>query len=175
MGRGPAGRVVPGPCITDRQGRETRDFMACRLTLRSLFAGSPEARGRGPVGLRRTAGSVLAIGLTLAASALLLLPAPGEQARAESVKAKATQIITTRGCAACHYVPGIPQATGTLGPSLKGLSARDRIAGGRLENSPENLRRWLQNPKAVLSSTMMPNLGLSDEEIEVLIEFFQTL
>ena len=90
-------------------------------------------------------------------------------------KAAASEIIRSKGCAACHYVPGVTGAVGTAGPSLKGLSTRERIAGGRRENTPENLREWLSNPKKVLPSTMMPNMGLSDEEITVLIAFFKTI
>ena len=87
----------------------------------------------------------------------------------------AAQIIKAKGCGACHRIPGIPEAWGTVGPSLKGLAERPRIAGGRLENTDENLRDWLKNPKGSQSQAMMPNLGLEDSEIEILIAFLKTL
>lgn len=87
----------------------------------------------------------------------------------------AVQIIKAKGCGACHRIPGIAGAMGTTGPSLKGLRDRPRIAGNRLENTDENLRDWLRNPKSIKSDTFMPNLGLEDSEIEILIAFLKTL
>ena len=43
-----------------------------------------------------------------------------------------------------------------------------------LKNTPANLRTWLKNPKRV-KITMMPNLQLTDSEIETLIGFLHTL
>jgi cytochrome c2 len=55
---------------------------------------------------------------------------------------------------------------------LKGLRDRARILGGTMKYSTKNMEKWLKNPKAVKPDTMMPNTGLSDEEIEILIQFF---
>jgi cytochrome c1 len=44
-----------------------------------------------------------------------------------------------------------------------------------MENNAENMKDWLRNPKAVRPDTLMPNMGLSDEEIEILIEYFKTI
>ncbi len=96
-------------------------------------------------------------------------------ALAESLKSAAEKIFEAKGCKACHYIPGIPGAAGTLGPSLKNLKNRPRIADGVLENTDENLREWLKNPKNVKPNTMMPNMGLEDSEIEILLKFFNTL
>ena len=95
------------------------------------------------------------------------------QACADEAAAKA--ILKSKSCGGCHYIPGLPEAMGTIGPSLKGLKDRPMIAGGKLENTPENLRDWLKNPKRILPSTMMPNLGLEDAEIEVLVKFLGKL
>lgn len=110
------------------------------------------------------AGPVLLWLVALAGGGGLALAAPG-----------AAEILQARGCIACHVIPGVPNAVGVVGPSLKGLNNRARIAGGRLENSTENLRDWLKDPKGIKSDTMMPNLGLSDAEIDVLLKFFETL
>jgi cytochrome c2 len=110
-----------------------------------------------------------------AALALLLALAGGGRAAGADVGEQARTIIKAKACGGCHFVPGIPTAMGTIGPSLKGISERPRIAAGRLENTPENMREWLTNPKAILQSTMMPNLGLEPEEIEILVEYLGTL
>lgn len=87
---------------------------------------------------------------------------------------KAEDIIRTHSCAGCHIIPGIPEAQGRIGPSLAGLSERRRIAGDKLKNTPENLKLWLRNPKAI-KTTLMPNTGLTEAELDVLVAFLQKL
>jgi cytochrome c oxidase subunit 2 len=82
------------------------------------------------------------------------------------------QIVETI-CAACHTVAGT-SATGTIGPELTGFASRPQIAGV-LENNEENLRRWLADPPAEKPGTAMPNLGLSQQQIDALVAFLNTL
>jgi cytochrome c oxidase subunit 2 len=107
------------------------------------------------------------LGVALAVSIVTATPSFAQAPAAEA-------IIRQHGCPGCHVIPGIPEAVGTIGPTLEGLGSKDRIVGGSLRNSPENLRRWLRNPKAV-RMTMMPNLGLTEAEIDVLIKFLESL
>jgi len=113
--------------------------------------------------------------LLVAATMLAVLTVNPLQAMAQSLKADAAKILNARGCVACHYIPGVPEAKGTAGPSLKNLKNRPRLAGGILENTPDNLRDWLKNPKKIKQNTMMPDLGLEDREIDILMKFFDTL
>ena len=50
-----------------------------------------------------------------------------------------------------------------MGPPLGGLAQRVYIAGV-LANTPENLVRWIRDPRAVDSLTAMPTLGLDERE-----------
>lgn len=113
--------------------------------------------------------------LLVAVTMLAVLAVNPLQAMAQTLKADAAKILNARGCVACHYIPGIPEAKGTVGPSLKNLKNRPRLADGVLDNTPENLRDWLKNPKKIKPNTMMPDLGLEDGEIEILLKFFDTL
>lgn len=68
-----------------------------------------------------------------------------------------------KGCVTCHInerVEGASGLLGSIGPNLTHYS-----------NDPEFLQRWLTDPRAVRSDTVMPNLRLSVEEIESLIAF----
>lgn len=88
------------------------------------------------------------------------------------------QLVTSKGCIACHTIQQIPEARGTVGPVLDGVgdpNDRPKIAGGTLDNTPENLRRWLSDPPAAKPGTVMPNLGLTRQEIGHLVAFLQTL
>lgn len=84
-------------------------------------------------------------------------------------------LIATR-CATCHVVPGVPGATGTIGPSLAGVASRTRIAGGAVPNNGlDDLKRWILNPPGLKPGTLMPNLGLSDDEATKIATYLETL
>jgi cytochrome c2 len=72
-------------------------------------------------------------------------------------------LMRTYGCQTCHTIPGVVGADAMVGPSLAGIASRSYI-GGVLPNSPENMVRWLQDPKAVDSLTAMPNVGVTPSD-----------
>lgn len=77
-------------------------------------------------------------------------------------------------CAACHAVSGTSaQAKG--GPDLTHFAGRSCFAGCWLESTPENLRAWLEDPPAIKPGSVMPSYNLSQEEIDALIAYLQTL
>jgi cytochrome c len=82
--------------------------------------------------------------------------------------------ITRHGCGSCHTIPGISGANGRVGPPLTGIATRTYIAGV-LQNTPPNLQRWIQNPQAVVPNTVMPNLGLSHQEVADVAGYLYTL
>lgn len=78
-----------------------------------------------------------------------------------------------KSCYACHSIAGTP-AQGKVGPDLTGFGSRTTLAAGEMANTPEHLARWLQDPQAVKPSALMPNLQLSDEEIQQLVAYLQS-
>jgi cytochrome c1 len=54
------------------------------------------------------------------------------------------------------------------------FSQRTMIAG-ELPNTPENVERWIENPKAVEPKTAMPDLGLSPEQASDIAAYLYTL
>jgi cytochrome c len=82
--------------------------------------------------------------------------------------------IQKRPCAGCHTIPGIPGAKATVGPPLTNFAARGYIAG-RLQNTPENLVRWLKNPHAVDPQSAMPPMGIDDKEARDIAAYLYTL
>jgi cytochrome c1 len=66
-------------------------------------------------------------------------------------------------CGACHRIPGIPAARGTVGPPLEDLRARLYIAG-RAANGPDNLVAWIRDAPAIDPGTAMPDLGVTEAE-----------
>ena len=78
-----------------------------------------------------------------------------------------------KGCAGCHSVTGVSQ--GKVGPDLTHLGSRTTFAGSMFTLNEDNLRKWLANPPGVKPGSVMPNLGLTGEEITQLIAYLETL
>jgi cytochrome c1 len=76
---------------------------------------------------------------------------------------KAMQAITRFGCAACHQIPGAHVPGGVAAPPLSGIKERIYI-GGVAYNTPENLIRWIVNPKQFEPHTGMPVTGITESE-----------
>lgn len=76
---------------------------------------------------------------------------------------RGARLMVLHGCGACHVIPGIRSAQGTVGPSLRGFASRAYIAG-ILPNDPGDLTRWLIDPPAHAPRTAMPALGLTKDE-----------
>jgi cytochrome c oxidase subunit 2 len=88
--------------------------------------------------------------------------------------AEGAQLFQTRGCSACHTINGTP-AAGKVGPNLTHVASRSVIAGSILDNNADNLRKWLADPPGVKPGSVMPNLGLNDHELDVLVAYLQSL
>lgn len=85
-------------------------------------------------------------------------------------------------CVGCHGIVGVdlkgyddPRAAGLIGPNLTHFGSRDLIAGGVLPNTPANLATWLNNPQAVKPGNDMPQLGLSQDQINALVAYLESL
>ena len=90
--------------------------------------------------------------------------------------AEGQQIIAGKPCVGCHTIPGIPGATGTVGPNLGGVASRTKIAGGAVNNSgPDDLKKWIMNPPGLKPGTLMPNLGLTDDEATKIVAYLELL
>jgi cytochrome c1 len=86
------------------------------------------------------------------------------------------QIIATKPCTGCHMIPGVPGATGQVGPNLAGVASRPKIAGGAVANTgPADLKKWISDPSAVKPGTAMPKVPLTDDELDKVVAFLETL
>jgi cytochrome c2 len=76
---------------------------------------------------------------------------------------RAMASIVRFGCAACHQIPGAQVPGGLAAASLSGLAERIYI-GGVTEKSPDNLVRWIVDPKQFSPDTAMPVTGINNRE-----------
>ncbi len=84
------------------------------------------------------------------------------------------ELIRFHGCGGCHTVPGVRGAEGLVGPPLTRLGSR-RIIAGHLPNTPENLMTWIQRPREIRRDTLMPDTGVSDQEVRHIVAYLYTL
>jgi cytochrome c2 len=132
-------------------------------------------------GQRWLKGLVLALGALALSGLLACQPTPSNSAAPAAALSGAAadgkQLFVTKGCVACHRAPGVPEASGTIGPNLKGVGdpkVTPKIAA-TIDNTPDNMKRWVMNPQAMKNGTSMPNLGLTDDEATRLVAFLETL
>jgi len=83
-------------------------------------------------------------------------------------------VFEATACINCHTVNGTV-ANGRFGPDLTHLMSRSTIASGAAENTPANLRLWLQNPDAIKVGSLMPAMQLSDADLDALTAYLETL
>jgi cytochrome c oxidase assembly factor CtaG/cytochrome c2 len=77
------------------------------------------------------------------------------------------------GCTACHTIPGVAGSNALTAPPLIGISQRSYFAG-MVENTPENLRRWIQHPRQINPHTAMPEQGVTDQDASDIAAYLYT-
>lgn len=79
-------------------------------------------------------------------------------------------------CIGCHAIEGtIAQAR--IAPNLTQFGARTTLGANRLDNTPENVARWITNPQQYKPGALMPSFRdvLSEEDIRAIADYLQTL
>ena len=100
-----------------------------------------------------------------------------ERAAAEmtgGTPARGRVAISRYGCSTCHTVPGVSGANGLVGPPLSQIASRVYLAG-RLQNTPDNMIRWIQDPHGVDDKTAMPNLNVTEADARDIASYLYTL
>ncbi len=83
-------------------------------------------------------------------------------------------IFQTASCTMCHTVRGTT-ALAEVAPDLTHVGSRRTLAAGTLPNTRGHLAGWLSNPQSIKPGSRMPNLYLSNEELEALIAYLEHL
>jgi len=84
------------------------------------------------------------------------------------------RIFQTTSCINCHTIAGTA-ANGRVGPDLTHLMSRETIASGVVENTPENLRRWIRNPDDIKPGARMPPMNLTARELDAVTAYLASL
>jgi cytochrome c oxidase subunit 2 len=97
-----------------------------------------------------------------------------QQTDAVATEEQGKRVFESQACINCHAVKGTI-ANGRFGPDLTHLMSRDTIAAGAAENTPDNLRRWVENPEVFKSGSNMPAMNLTPEQLTQVTAYLATL
>ncbi len=94
------------------------------------------------------------------------------------------QTLFSSTCFLCHSIEGT-RAVGALGPNLTRIGGRMTIGAGLLENTPENLFRWIKAPASVKPGVQMPGAqeggggfpptNLTDDQVRAVAAYLSSL
>jgi cytochrome c oxidase subunit 2 len=109
-------------------------------------------------------------------------PAEFELWVAEQKRAAAEEPSTQQGrrvffansCVNCHTIRGT-SAQGAFGPDLTHLMSRQTLASGAAPNTAETLRAWVRDPQTIKVGCLMPNMQMTDTEVDQIVSYLQTL
>lgn len=93
---------------------------------------------------------------------------------ADSLRAAGAALFARAQCAYCHLVRGT-SSLGKLGPVLTHFASRRTIAAATLDNTPEHLTAWLENPQRLKPGTRMPAVPLTPSDLTALVAFVSAL
>lgn len=74
------------------------------------------------------------------------------------------------GCASCHATPDVPSVSDGIGPDLHDFASNVYIAG-QIPNRPEELIQWIRQPQQMIPGSIMPNMGVTQEDAEDIAAF----
>jgi cytochrome c oxidase subunit 2 len=97
-----------------------------------------------------------------------------ESEPADETAAAGRRVFERTACIACHRVSGT-RATGRVGPDLTHLMSRATLASGAAENTPANLRQWIEKPDSIKPRSLMPAMNLSGKELDGITAYMLTL
>jgi cytochrome c oxidase subunit 2 len=90
--------------------------------------------------------------------------------------ARGAALFRDKTCVDCHaigWAANVDRAR--IAPDLTHVAERATLAAGLLDNTPDDLGRWLASPQSLKPSSHMPSLQLTPTEVGDLVTYFETL
>jgi cytochrome c oxidase subunit 2 len=97
-----------------------------------------------------------------------------QPAQADAATATGLDVFLGSSCVGCHTIRGT-DAMATLGPDLTHMASRLTLAAGTIPNTRANLARWIVDPQSIKPGNVMPPTELSDEDLDALVDYLETL
>jgi cytochrome c oxidase subunit 2 len=92
----------------------------------------------------------------------------------DAAAAEGQAVFMHNACINCHAVAGTA-ATGRFGPDLTHLASRATIGSGAIENTPQNLRKWIDDPNSMKPGCLMPSMHLNGHDLDAITAYLTQL
>jgi cytochrome c oxidase subunit 2 len=195
------GKRDVNPVVTVREGQEEkRNWMHFTIREEGVFWGQCAefcGEGHSLMGIRVIAESEEEFQSWVSDWLVAAPTATSPEVAAAQEAAGAEDPLVTRGrqvffgesyCVLCHAIQGT-QAAGVIGPNLTRFGGRSTIAAGMVENTQENLARWIKDPRSVKPGVQMPGAqydvtyegmtfpptNLNDEQVRALVAYLSSM
>ncbi|MEO7110818.1 MAG: cytochrome c oxidase subunit II [Polyangiaceae bacterium] len=99
---------------------------------------------------------------------------PASALSSDEAAARGAKVFQEKTCINCHAVAGSAHDA-RVAPSLTHLAERKTLGAGVIGNTPADLAHWLRDPQGVKQGCHMPNLNLTDPEVNDLVTYLETL
>ncbi len=96
------------------------------------------------------------------------VPPPG------SVAATGAEIFQRSACIACHTVRGT-NARGTIGPDLTHIGSRTTLGAGMLDNTSQNMARWISDPQGIKPGNKMVLVPPTGQDLTAIVAYLESL
>jgi cytochrome c oxidase subunit II len=97
-----------------------------------------------------------------------------QSASEDAATSEGRAVFQHNACISCHTIAGTV-ANGRFGPDLTHLASRETIASGAVPNTPENIRKFVQNPNHFKPGVLMPPMHLSDHDLDAVSAYLSAL
>ena len=92
----------------------------------------------------------------------------------DSVALAGQQLFLTKACIGCHSFNAAAPPPGQIGPNLANIGSRTMIAAGMLENTDENMARWISDPQGYKEGSLMVIAGeITEAELAALVAYLR--
>ena len=85
---------------------------------------------------------------------------------ATALERKGRQIFQNNTCVNCHV-------NSPAGPSLTHFGSREWIGSGVIDNTPENLARWINGAQQIKPGALMPSFHFSQSDLNALVAYLE--
>jgi cytochrome c oxidase subunit 2 len=96
--------------------------------------------------------------------------------------AKGRKLFTEKTCFSCHVIRGHHIGGSPAYPDLTHVGARTTIAAGLLENTPDQLGRWISHPdqvkpgnKMYVNGYLANHIQLNPDDVHALVAYLESL
>ena len=120
--------------------------------------------------MARDAGAAVRLTLVIAIGAVALAACARSSPQPPGDAERGRLLLRQYGCGTCHRIPGVPTATGDIGPPLEQVARRVYLAG-TLPNTPLAMAGFIRAPQSVKPQTLIPDLKVDEEHATDMVAY----